>query len=196
MAAQQTAAADPMLAMLAFGPLSAGVRHTMRRGIVLAAVAILLLIDVVAVDAQTGNASHVTDKFIWRAHDIARGKSARDIERRFPLQSRTVAPFDAAKAASGEKWEIHSLTYRGIYLEEVLSPQQRFFLVKMIVSTPMLRLPNGLAVGSKRRDVERVLGRGSEAELRTMTYVGEAGRVVFHVRDDTVSRVEFDFRLD
>jgi hypothetical protein len=168
----------------------------MRRVPFLGATLILAVTTAVTADAQTADARRRTDEFARQAYDVARGRSIEQIERNSPLKSHTVAPFEATNAAPGEKWEVHSLTYQGLYLEEVLSPQQRFFLVKMIVSSPSIKLPQGLAIGSNRRDVERILGASSERGLAAMTYIGNTERVVFHLVKDTVARVEFHFHLD
>ena len=169
----------------------------MRTTRVLATTAFLMFVATATANAQAASdAMGRVDEFVWSAGQMVRGKSLRQLESIAPLRSHTVAPFAAPNAPPGESWEIHSFTYESLYVEGVIGPEQQFLLAKMVVTGPLFRLPHGLAIGSSRRDVESVLGAASQPGSPTMTYEGETEKVVFHVSNGRVSKVEFLFYVD
>jgi len=165
------------------------------RGTAIAAIA-MLFATATAYAQAAADAKRKIDEYASSAGKIVDGKSLSQLESIAPLRSHTVAPFAAPNAPPGESWEMHSFTYEGLYLAGVAGPSHQFLLAKMVVTRPSFKLPQGLAIGSSRKDVEGVLGATSPPESPRMTYEGETEKVVFHFSNGQVRKVEFSFYVD
>jgi hypothetical protein len=172
-----------------------GAQMRTRRALVAAAI-VTLFATAIANAQPTPDAKRKIDEFAAAAGEIVHGKSLQQIEGIAPLRSHTVAPFAAPNAPPGESWETHSFRYDGLSLVGVVGPAHQFMLTKMVVTGPSFKLPQGLAVGASRKDVEGILGATSPPDSPRMTYEGETEKVTFHVADGHVTKVELSFYVD
>ena len=112
---------------------------------------------------------------------------------------RTLGPPLAAAAAAVETYRdpavmrpTRRLFYPGLVIDVLATGRLR----RVRIDAPGRRLPFGLDVGSRRDEVERILGEPQDVADRHLMYLYSDGypeTVHFHLRDGRIHRIEWNF---